>query len=157
MQIVTIAYDHPDAQKLIAEVQQEYVVRYGEPDVSPVDPEQFAPPQGQFYVGYSDGVPVACGGWRAHDGPAPDFQPGDAEMKRLYVSANLRGNGLSRRMLAELERSAADAGRTRMVLETGVVQPEAIGLYTASGYTRIPKFGYYKHTDESICFAKHLR
>jgi hypothetical protein len=41
MDIRVVAYDHPDAAKLIAEVQQEYVVRYGDPDVTPVDPADF--------------------------------------------------------------------------------------------------------------------
>lgn len=156
MEIVTIAFDHPDAQKLIAEVQQEYVVRYGEQDATPVDPLEFAPPDGHFFVGYLDGVAIACGGWRAHDGPAPEFRPGDAEMKRMYVAASARGNGLARQLLAELERSATAAGRTRMVLETGTRQPEAIALYTSTGYLEIPKFGHYRHDPASVCFAKPL-
>ena len=43
-----VGYDHPDAQRLIAEVQAEYVQRYGGPDASPVDPLEFAAPQGRF-------------------------------------------------------------------------------------------------------------
>lgn len=153
---MSLAFDHPDALKLIADLQQEYVTRYGEEDATPVDPAEFAPPDGHFYVGYLDGAPVACGGWRAHDGPAPDFEPGDAEMKRMYVVLSARGKGLSRVLLAELEGSARTAGRRRMVLETGTLQPEAISLYTSSGYTGIPKFGHYRHTEESVCFAKLL-
>ncbi|TWE23311.1 acetyltransferase (GNAT) family protein [Prauserella muralis] len=150
------AFDHPDAVKLIDLVQQEYVTRYGEPDVTPVDPADFAPPRGLFVVGYLDGVPVACGGWRAHDGPAPEFRHGDAELKRMFVVPDARGKGFARALLAELERTAALAGRTRAVLETGTEQPEAIALYRSAGYTDIPKFGVYKHTPESICLAKEL-
>ncbi|PXY27061.1 GNAT family N-acetyltransferase [Prauserella muralis] len=156
MDIRVTAFDHPDAVKLIDLVQQEYVTRYGEPDVTPVDPADFAPPRGLFVVGYLDGVPVACGGWRAHDGPAPEFRHGDAELKRMFVVPDARGKGFARALLAELERTAALAGRTRAVLETGTEQPEAIALYRSAGYTDIPKFGVYKHTPESICLAKEL-
>lgn len=52
--------------------------------------------------------------------------------------------GLSRLLLVELERRAAAAGRRRLVLETGTPQPEAIGLYTSSGYSEIPRFGVYR-------------
>lgn len=156
VEIVNLGFGHPDAQKLISEVQQEYVVRYGEEDGTPTDPAEFAAPLGRFFVGYLDGTPVACGGWRAHDGPAPEFRPGDAEIKRMYVSATARGNGHSRQLLAVLERSAAAAGRQRIVLETGTRQPEAIGLYRSAGYAEIPKFGHYRHTPESVCFGKDL-
>lgn len=152
--IRAVAFDHPDAAKLIAEVQQEYVLRYGDQDVTPVDPLEFAPPDGLFLVGYRDDVPLACGGWRAHDGPEPEFRPGDAEMKRLYVVPEARGNGYARAVLGELERTAIAAGRTRMVLETGARQPEAIALYLAHGYTKIPNFGVYRCHPLSVCFGK---
>lgn len=157
MELCTIAYDHPDAVKLITDLQQVYVERYGETDITPVEPAQFAPPQGYFVVGYLDGVPVACGGWRAHDGELEEpLLPGDAEIKRMYVAEAARGRGLSREVLAELERAAAEAGRTRMVLETGLRQPEAIHLYETSGYARIDNFGVYRHHPESLCFGKRL-
>ncbi|WP_223199333.1 GNAT family N-acetyltransferase [Solihabitans fulvus] len=156
MELRTTAYDHPDAAKLIAEVQQEYVRRYGDQDVTPVDPAEFASPNGLFLVGYLDDEPVCCGGWRAHDGPLPDFQVGDAEWKRMYVVPAARGRGLARAVLAELERTALAAGRRRAVLETGTEQPEALALYASSGYARIPSFGHYKDHPESRCFAKLL-
>lgn len=148
MQVRVVPFDSPDAVKLIAEVQQEYVNRYGDVDRTPLDPAEFAPPAGIFLVGYLDGVPVACGGWRAHDGWA--------ELKRMYVVASARGKGLARVLLAELERTAAEAGLGRVQLETGQKQPEAIGLYSSSGYHRIPGFGYYRDHPGSVCFGKEL-
>lgn len=156
MELCTVAYDHPDAVKLIADLQQVFVVRYGEEDVTPVDPAQFAAPRGYFVVGYLDGAPIACGGWRAHDAPDEPLRPGDAEIKRMYTVDAVRGQGLSRKVLAHLEQAAADAGRTRIVLETGLRQPEAIGLYESSGYARIPNFGAYRDHPESLCFGKSL-
>ncbi|MGH3912969.1 MAG: GNAT family N-acetyltransferase [Pseudonocardiaceae bacterium] len=81
---------------------------------------------------------------------------GDAELKRMYVVPAARGRGLSRVLLTELERRASTAGRRRMVLETGVRQPESLGLYTSSGYTEIPRFGLYRREPLSRCFAKVL-
>ena len=142
--------------KLIADVQQVYVDRYGDVDVTPVDPAEFSPPLGHFVVGYVDGVPVACGGWRAHDVAEHSLRPGDAEIKRMYVAETMRGRGLARLVLASLETAAREAGRKRMVLETGLRQPEAIGLYQSNGYARIDNFGVYRHHPESLCFAKDL-
>jgi GNAT superfamily N-acetyltransferase len=156
MELRALPFDDPDAVKLIDEVQQEYVVRYGDPDQTPVDPAQFALPQGLFMVGYVDGVPVACGGWRAHDDPPEGLLPTDAELKRMYVVKSARGKGFARAVLAELERTAAAAGRRRTVLETGHKQPEAIALYRSSGYTEITKFGLYRHEALSVCFGKDL-
>ncbi|QFZ22817.1 GNAT family N-acetyltransferase [Saccharothrix syringae] len=156
MELCTLAYDHPDSAKLIAELQQVYVTRYGDGDITPVDPAQFAAPRGHFLVGYVDDVPVACGGWRAHDEAQHSLRPGDAEIKRMYVADALRGRGLARRLLAALEDEARAQGRKRMVLETGTRQPEAISLYTSSGYTRIDNFGVYRDHPDSLCFAKDL-
>jgi ribosomal protein S18 acetylase RimI-like enzyme len=156
VQLRDVPFDHPDAQRLIAEVQQEYVVRYGGPDSTPTDSADFVPPRGTFVVGYLDGYAVACGGWRAHDGDEPDFRDGDAELKRMYVVPAARGLGLARLLLAELERRAAAAGRRRLVLETGTKQPEAIALYISAGYAEIRKFGVFRCEPDSRCFAKEL-
>ena len=156
MRIVPVPYDHPDAAKLMAAVQQVYVERYGSEDATPMNPGQFDPPAGLFLVGYQGDEAVACGAWRAHDGPEPDFQDGDAEFKRMYVADSARGRGFARMILFELERTAALSGRKRAVLETGTLQPEAIALYASSGYVEIPGFGMYKNEPESRCYAKDL-
>ena len=152
----TVDYDHRDAVALIGEIQQEYVRRYGGIDRTPLDPSEFASPSGLFLVGYLDGTPVACGGWRRHEGWDPDLLAGDAEIKRMYVVPSARGRGHSRTLLAELERTARAAGVQRVVLETGTGQPEAIGLYTSNGYTPIPGFGIHRGNPKNRCFAKVL-
>ncbi|MER5969262.1 GNAT family N-acetyltransferase [Streptomyces sp. NPDC002055] len=158
MQIHPVRYDHPAAVRLNAEVQLEYAERYGDGDLTPMDPSQFDPPRGLYLVVYDDeGRPVASGGWRAQEGSAEGYADGDAEIKRMFVVRDARGRGLARRVLAALEDSARQAGRQRMVLETGTKQPEAIALYTSSGYApAVPKFGLYRHESLSRCFAKPL-
>ncbi len=156
LDIKVVGYDDPAAAALIAALQQEYVVRYGGHDATTVSPAEFAPPLGLFLVGCADGLPVACGGWRAHDGPEPDFNIGDAEVKRMYVAPSARGHGYARVILAELERTAAAAGRLRIVLETGTLQPEAMALYAKSGYLPVHNFSKYRNSPTSRCFGKPI-
>lgn len=157
LELRTVGIDHPDAVALVEAVQQVYVRRYGGADLTPVAAGEFAPPSGLFLVGYAGDEPAVCGGWRLHaTGSDPAMRDGDVELKRMYVIPACRGRGYARRLLAELERTARDAGGRRMVLETGTRQPEAIALYRAEGYHEIDRFGVYRHTDSSRCFAKPL-
>jgi ribosomal protein S18 acetylase RimI-like enzyme len=79
-----------------------------------------------------------------------------AEIKRMYVSAGARRRGLARVMLTELERSAAAAGVTELVLNTGPSQPEAIALYESAGYRPVPGFGHYACHEDAVFFGKKL-
>ena len=144
-------YDSANATMLMAALQAEYVQRYGGLDSTPVDAEEFTPPAGRFVVGYLDGAPVAMGGLRRRPGVTDEV-----ELKRMYVAPAARGAGLSRLMLVALEDRARDLGATRVVLETGQRQPEAIGLYTSSGYEPIDGFGHYRDAPLSLSFAKPL-
>ena len=154
--VVPLAITHPDAALLVEEVQQEYVVRYGGRDETPLEPAYFEQPQGGFFVGYLDGRPVATGAWRRRGDVVVDGHDRTAEIKRMYVTAAMRGRGLARAMLAHLEDTAREAGAEVMVLETGLAQPEAISLYESSGYHPIAGFGFYKDAPLSRCFARHL-
>ncbi len=156
LRIEQVAFGHPDAMRLIEEVQEEYVARYGGRDDTPLDPLMFEPPAGSFFVGYLGDQPVTSGAWRRR-GDVEVFGTVDtAEVKRMYVAPAARGLGLARAMLAHLERTAHDAGARAMVLETGTAQPEAIALYESSGYARIASFGHYRWSPQNRCFAKSL-
>ncbi|WP_240641191.1 GNAT family N-acetyltransferase [Nocardioides ferulae] len=156
LRIARVPITHDDAQRLIEEVQAEYVVRYGGRDESPIDPAHFEPPAGSFFVGYdADAVAVATGAWR-RSGVAALGTDATAEIKRMYVVPAARGRGHARRMLAHLEQSAREAGFAALVLETGLRQPEAIALYESSGYQPVPGFGHYKDSPISRCFGKRL-
>lgn len=146
-------YDAPVAQALVAAAMAELGARYGggSGDETPVSPAELTPPAGAFLVAYLDGVPVGCAGWRSHgdDGTV-------AELKRMYTTPEARGRGVARRLLAEVEWSARGYGRTRMILECGNRQPEAITLYTRSGYQRIDDFGYYRDEPDVLSFGRDL-
>ena len=147
------SYASPDATRLITALQADYIVRYGGPDETPVDPAEFAPPAGTFVLAYLDGLAVAMGGYRLRPAPEGDEQ---AEIKRMYVDPDMRGRGYARRVLGALEAHARNAGVRRVILETGERQPEAIALYESSGYEPIKGFGYYRDMPLSLCFAKNL-
>jgi GNAT superfamily N-acetyltransferase len=145
---------HPDAALLVEQVQGEYVARYGSRDDTPIPAGYFEEPDGAFFVGYDGRTPIATGAWRRRSDVEAHGAADTAEIKRMYVVAGRRGEGLARQMLAHLEQTAAAAGIEVVVLETGMRQPEAIALYESSGYTEIPGFGYYREAALSRCFAR---
>jgi GNAT superfamily N-acetyltransferase len=151
IEIRRIGYLDPDAQLLIKAALADLRERYkdDEGDATPVDPAEFEAPHGAFLVAYLDRQPVACGAWRSR-------REDDAEIKRMYTQPAARGRGLARAVLAAVEQSAREHGRRRTVLETGGRQPEAINLYQAAGYRRIPDFGYYRDEPDVQSYGKDL-
>lgn len=156
LRIAQVPITHPHAQRLIAEVQAEYVQRYGGTDDTPLDATMFDAPAGVFFVGYLDGDPVTTGAWRRST-VVVFGSAATAEIKRMYVVPAARGVGHARRVLAHLETTAAAAGVEVLILETGTAQPEAIALYESSGYVPVPGFGHYQDEPRSRCYAKPLR
>jgi GNAT superfamily N-acetyltransferase len=156
LRLEQVGFAHPDAMRLIEEVQGEYVVRYGGRDETPLDPLMFEPPTGSFFVAYVGEEPVASGAWRRRDDVAAFGTRNAAEIKRMYVTPHVRGRGYARAVLAHLEQTAREAGALVMILETGTEQPEAIALYLSSGYTRIENFGHYAWSEQNRCYGKAL-
>ena len=103
----------------------------------------------QVVVAYDNKTPVGCGAIKA-------YSPNTMEVKRMYVPSERRGQGIASTILKELERWTVESGCTKCRLETGVKQPEAIGLYNKNGYKRIPNFGQYENVESSVCFEKEL-
>jgi GNAT superfamily N-acetyltransferase len=156
LRIERLPISHPDAARLVEEVQQEYVARYGSRDDTPLEEGEFAPGKGMFFVGYVDNEPTVSGAWRWHPEVAGVDRGPCAEIKRMYVASAQRGSGHARAMLDHLEGRAAVAGAVAVILETGARQPEAIALYQSSGYLPVPGFGFYRDSPLSRCFAKLL-
>lgn len=95
---------------------------------------------------------VGCGSLRE----SAETGAGVGELKRMYVVPAFRGRGLSRLVLTALEEIAVGRGLHRLILETGVQQPEAIGLYLSAGYEQIQNFGLYADEPDSRCFAREI-
>ena len=79
-----------------------------------------------------------------------------AEVKRMYVEPALRGRGVAKEMLEHREGVAATLGARTLVLETGVYQEEAIGLYVRAGFRQIDCWGEYATAPTSVCYEKQL-
>jgi len=112
-------------------------------------PSDFEPPTGVFLVAEIDGIAAGCGGLCRYDSER-------AELRRMYVAPEARGRGLSRALLAALEDEARGLGYRAVRLETGHLQPEAIGLYTSAGFAAVPCYGPYVDDPRSRCFEKPL-
>ena len=105
----------------------------------------FEPPAGSFFVGYLDDEAVATGAWRRRAdveafGSTADRRD-QADVRRAAVARGGAGPGAC---WPTSRRPPLPAGAGRLVLETGLRQPEAIALYESSGYTPVPGFGYYR-------------
>ena len=100
-------------------------------------------------LAYEDGNALGCGAIRA-------LASGDMEIKRMFVPLESRGKGIATKVLLELENWARELSFTRCVLETGLMQPEAIRLYEKNGYQRIPNYGQYIDMGNRVCFGKDL-
>ncbi len=103
-----------------------------------LEPADMAPPRGLLLLARLDGEAVGCGVlWHHGDGVA--------DAKRMWVAPRARGLGLGRRLLAELERHARNAGVRTLRLDTNRALTEAIGLYRAAGYEEIDRFNDEPH------------
>ena len=128
---------HPDARACLRAYFSELSRRFDDgfdPARSiSADDEELTPPAGLLLVATRHGEPVGCGALKFHgDGPT--------EIKRMWVSPAVRGLGLGRRLLAELEARAAIRGVGALRLETNRALDEAIGLYRDSGYREVAAF-----------------
>jgi GNAT superfamily N-acetyltransferase len=100
-------------------------------------------------VAYENGQAVGCGAFK-------EFETGTVEIKRMFVKAEYRGNGIAHQVLNELEKWAAELNFTACILETGKKQPEAIRLYEKAGYAYIPNYGQYAGVQNSVCMKKEI-
>jgi GNAT superfamily N-acetyltransferase len=141
---------------MVAAAQDELTQRYGSGDENPIEAVQFDPPEGAFLIAMEDGEPVGCGGWRSLVGLDGEPLEGLAEIKRVYVAPGSRKSGVATALLGAIEASAREHGVRRLVLETGLAQPEAISFYQTMGYQRIPNYGHYKDSADCVSFGRDL-
>jgi GNAT superfamily N-acetyltransferase len=138
-----------EATMLIEELDAELGRRYPGLPAHGLRDRDLAHPLTVFVIGRFAGDLVACGATR-------HVADGVAEIKRMYVRPAMRGHGFSKQILDALEGEARKAGITRLILETGDRQPEAVSLYQSVGYRAIPPYGEFKHSPISRCFEKRL-
>lgn len=116
-----------------------------------MDASELAIPEVRFFVMRDVGMPVGMGAFKRIDDT-------HAEIKSMHVLAEVRGRGLSRRMLAHLVDEAKATGYRRLSLETGV-QPTFIAaraLYAKAGFVECPPFEGYWDDPNSVFMTKVL-
>jgi putative acetyltransferase len=151
IQIKRVELTLPAALELIGALNVELQQRYPEPGATHfrLDLDEVSPGRGAFLVAFLGGEPIGCGAVRL-------LNAFDAEIKRMYVKPEARRRGVAKALLAALEAEAMDLGAKQLLLETGVRQQEAIGLYGGAGFTGIEPFGEYVDSPLSICMAKQI-
>jgi putative acetyltransferase len=153
---VTIALERPDAHGVADLVRQGDdfgLSLYPAESYYALDPASLGAPEVRLVVARRDGTAVGIAAL-VLGAPGPGGR--EAELKRMFVAPTARGAGIATSLLAELEAIAEAEDVTRLVLETGPKQPEAIALYEKHGYSAIPNFGPYVGDPLSLCFAKDL-
>lgn len=100
-------------------------------------------------VAFVEEEPVGCGAFRPING-------GTVEIKRMYVSPDLRVRGIGYMILRELESWAFELGYREAILETSRRLGPALRLYENGGYRAIPNFEPYADAPDSICLGKSL-
>src|SRR3954452_3313022 len=133
VEIREVDVEHPEAQRClaayVAELNRRSEIPFDPKQGSTAEPEEMRPPRGVFLVAYLHGAAVGCGGLKHHPG-------GVSDIKRMWVSDDVRGLGVGKRLLAELESRAP--GRVR--LETNRHLTEAIAMYRGAGYVGVEPF-----------------
>ena len=156
---VTIQPENPAseaARQLIAELDAYLDTLYPKESQHGYSVEKLIDQQVEFFVLYDDEEPAGCAGVQFFPGDNDSDTP-YGELKRMYVRGVFRGRGFGRLLLDHIEGIVASRGVSAVRLETGVHQPEAVGLYEKNGYRRIPPFRDYPPDDPlSLCYEKRL-
>lgn len=98
---------------------------------------------------YESGIAVGCGALK-------EYNSDTMEIKRMFVDQESREKGIASGILVELEIWAKELSYKRCILETGIRQTEAIGLYKKNGFSLISNYGQYAGLEGSLCFEKAL-
>ena len=153
---VRVAVEHPSAEgvaDLVRQGDEHGLSLYPAESYYALDPASLGDPRVRLFVARRDGVAV---GIAALVLGTPGTAEPEAELKRMFVAPEARGAGVATALLTTAEATAVELGVSRLVLETGPLQPEAIALYEKHGYEPIANFGPYINDPLSLCFAKDL-
>lgn len=139
--------DQPDVLRLIDELDAYQRSLYPAESNHLLDVSALLQPNVRFAVARNPaGEAVGCA--------AVVLMNGFAEIKRMFVSPCTRGGGVGRRLLEHVEGLALAEGRRVMRLETGIHQPEALGLYARAGYARRGPYEGYAEDPLSVFMEK---
>ena len=141
--------DSPDAVALIGELDDHLGALYASESRHGFSVEKLLRDGVKFFVARDGGRPAGCGGVLL---VGREY----AELKRMYVRPAFRGRRIGRLILDHLVEYARQHGLRVIRLETGIHQREAIALYEARGFRKIPRFGPYRDDPVSLCYELRL-
>lgn len=149
IQIVRANSKDPDFIELVKLLDAELAIRDGDDHTfydqfNKIDLIKYA------VILYQNGLPQGCGALK-------QFESNVMEVKRMFTAVTGRNQGFASKILIELENWAREMNYEKCILETGIMQPEAINLYKKSGYQIINNYGQYAGVENSICFEKKLK
>jgi putative acetyltransferase len=159
---LSIRPESPDQGTIACMLQESdavYAALYPPEDNHLMAPDALSGPTVTFLVARCDGVIAGFGALALRGGAGNGGgggEPAYGEVKRMYVSPAMRGMGLGRRLVEALQDVARAQNLTTLRLETGNLQPEALGLYRAMGFQERAPFGDYAPSDVSLYFEKKL-
>jgi putative acetyltransferase len=139
----------PEVARLIVELDTYLMALYPDESNHLLDVETLAAPDVRFFVARRGADAVGCGALRID-------AAGYGEVKRMFVLPAARGLKLGVQILRSIEDEARRLGLGCLRLETGIYQPEAIGLYRAAGFVDRPPFGGYRADPLSLFMEKTL-
>jgi putative acetyltransferase len=134
--VSTLRDARPDEVELVRKLFREYAASLGR-DLSFQDFERELAELPDFYraivLAEVEGEIVGCAAVR-------EFEPGVAELKRLYVRPAARGRGLGRALSIEAIARARANGFTSIRLDTLPEMTEATALYRSLGFKEISAY-----------------
>jgi DNA-binding MarR family transcriptional regulator/GNAT superfamily N-acetyltransferase len=140
-----IAAEDPDSadakwcvERYFAELDERFEEGFDAGRSIPADADDLRPPRGAFLVARLDGRLVGCGA-------VMGTESGIGSIKRMWVSPEVRGIGIGRRLLLTLEKEAAALGFGLLRLETNASLHEAQVLYRRNGYREVAAFNDEPH------------
>lgn len=148
MRIEFVTASSGDFRVLAAKLDDYYFTLVGDIQLQYAEPNR---PENMtvLAVCYDGETPIACGAWKALDGNT-------AEIKRIYVEPEYRRKGAATALIRALEKSVADSGRRKLILETAVDTTGSHQLYLSLDYHIRNYYGGPAGAENCLCFEKEI-
>ena len=149
MQVTLESVDQPDIIRFISDLDAYQGALYPAESNYHLSVDALKAPNVLFAVARDvQGVAIGCGAVVLFD----EY----GELKRMFVPTAQRGRGVAKAIISRLEAEAVQRHCCTLRLETGIHQPEALGLYARAGYARRGPYGDYPDDPLSVFMEKKI-
>lgn len=137
-----------DAYNLINELSDELEVITGNDGRSSFNKEDVTHGHSVFVIARDvNNYPLGCGALRY-------YSDGIGEIKRMYVRK--KSSGIGSKLLKFLENKAREFNYNKLILETRVINKNAVKFYNKNGYSITQNYGRYIGRVDALCFEKTI-